>query len=256
MTYGKERTAVAEATADAGAFGDRYHFLVRRLHSLTGIIPVGVFLCVHLSVNASIMAGANAFQFAVDQIHNLNRLGILKAVEVAFIFIPNGFHALVGLLIWLTSRPNMLQYRYGGNIRYTLQRWTGVITVVFILVHLWHVHWIIPGGSEFDPHAAAESAVAALTGSWTTPIYALGVLCAVFHFANGVWTFLITWGITIGPRAQTGAGYFCGIIGIVLGLFGMGALIRLKTMDLAPQAAPPTTELHSAAFNDRADPYL
>jgi len=61
---------MADVTAETGAYGQGYHFLARRLHSLSGIIPVGVFLCVHLSVNASIVAGPKAFQFAVDQIHN------------------------------------------------------------------------------------------------------------------------------------------------------------------------------------------
>ena len=92
----KERTVVADVTADAGTISDKYHFLVRRLHSLSGIVPVGVFLCIHLSINASIIAGPRAFQYAVDQIHKLNNLGILKAVELLFIFAPIAFHAVVG----------------------------------------------------------------------------------------------------------------------------------------------------------------
>jgi len=217
--------------AMSGVSTARYHFAVRRLHSLTGIIPVGMFLCVHLFVNASIMAGAGAFQFAVDQIHNLNRLGILKAVEVVFILLPIAFHAGLGVVIWLSGRPNLSAYQYGGNIRYFLQRITGVIALVFILAHLWHVHWVIPGGAEFDAHAAAQSAVAAMDQWWTGPVYAIGVLSAVFHLANGIWTFLITWGVTISPTAQVRSGYVCAAIGIVLGLLGMGALVRLKTMD-------------------------
>ncbi|MGB2985004.1 MAG: succinate dehydrogenase [Phycisphaerae bacterium] len=241
---------MADVTADAGAFGERYHFLARRLHSLSGIIPVGVFLCVHLSVNASIMAGPGAFQYAVDQIHKLNNLGILKAVEVLFILIPIAFHAVVGVIIWLTSMPNLVQYQYAGNLRYTFQRWTGVIAFLFILVHLWHVHWIIPGGAEFDPHAVAESTIAAMNTWWTAPVYAIGVLCAVFHFANGIWSFLIVWGITIGPRSQTISACVCAIIGIVLGLFGFGALIRLKTMDASMMVPPATMESHTTSLGD------
>ena len=33
-------------------------------------------------------------------------------------------------------------------------------------------------------------------------IYVVGVLAAVFHFTNGLWTFCITWGITVGQGAQ------------------------------------------------------
>lgn len=244
---------MADATAGTYAFNDQYHFILRRLHSLSGIVPVGVFLCVHLSVNASIMAGPRAFQFAVDQLHNLDRLGILKAVEVAFIFVPIAFHAVVGVLIWLSGRSNVIAYQHVGNLRYTLQRWTGIIAILFILTHLWHVHWIIPGGSGFDPHAAAQTTAEAMRAWWTGPVYAIGVLCAVFHFANGIWTFLITWGITIGPRSQTISGVVCAIIGIVLALLGMGAVITLKTMDASTPASPAATESHTAAFDDGTD---
>jgi len=239
--------------AETESFGERYHFLIRRLHSLTGIIPVGVFLCVHLSVNASILAGASAFQFAVDQIHHMNKLGILKAVEVCFIFVPIAFHAILGVVIWLSGRSNALAYRHGDNIRYALQRWTGLVVLVFILVHLWHVHWIIPGGVEFDAHKAAESTVAAMARWWTGPVYAVGVLCAVFHLANGIWTFLITWGITIGPRSQTISKRVCTVIGVVLLVFGMGALIKLKTMDASGDVAPTGAKSHAAVSHRTTD---
>jgi len=219
--------------AMSGVSTARYHFAIRRLHSLTGIVPVGVFLCVHLFVNASILAGPAAFQFAVDQIHNLAELGILKGVEVVFILLPIAFHAVIGIVIWLQGRPNLSAYQYGGNVRYVLQRVTGIVALAFILVHLWHVHWVIPGGAEFDAHAAAESVVAAMNRWWAGPAYAIGVLCAVFHLANGIWTFLITWGVTIGPQAQVRSGYLCAAIGLVLGLMGLGALCKLKTMDAA-----------------------
>jgi succinate dehydrogenase / fumarate reductase cytochrome b subunit len=245
---------VAEVAADAGALSDRYHFLVRRLHSLSGIIPVGVFLCIHLSVNASIIAGPKAFQYAVDQIHKLDGLGILKPVELCFILIPIAFHAFVGVLIWLESRPNLASYQHVGNLRYTLQRWTGLVAIAFILIHLWHVHWAVPlpGGGLFDAHAAADSTIAALGAWWAGPVYAIGVLCAVFHFANGIWTFLIVWGITIGPRSQTMSGGVCAVIGILLGLLGFGALIKLKTMDVSTPA-PPAATTHTTAYHHGPD---
>ncbi len=38
------------------ASSDKYYFLIRRLHSLSGLIPVGVFLFVHLATNASVLS--------------------------------------------------------------------------------------------------------------------------------------------------------------------------------------------------------
>lgn len=244
---------MADVVAEAGVVGDRYHFLIRRLHSLSGIVPVGVFLCVHLTVNASIVAGQDAFQFAVDLIHKMNNLGILKPVEVLFIFIPIAFHAVFGLVIWFSGNQNMSAYRYCGNVRYTLQRWTGILAMIFILVHLWHVHWIIPGGIDFDAHAAAASAVEAMKAPWAAPVYALGLLCAVFHLANGIWTFLITWGVTLGPRSQAKSACVCGIIGVVLGLFGMAALVKLKTMDVTVPDPAARDQSHAAWIDVAGD---
>ncbi len=200
------------------------------------------------------MAGPKAFQFAVDQIHTLNKLGILKVVEVLFIFLPIAFHGIVGVVIWLTSKSNTMAYRYGGNIRYTLQRLTGLIAFAFIITHLWHLHWIIPGATEFDPHSAPASAAEALKAAWTGPVYAVGVLCAVFHLANGIWTFLIVWGITLGPKSQRMSGYACGAIGLAVGLLGIGALTTFKTIDLSASPAPVTTDSHLSGLSDAGNP--
>ena len=65
--------------------GEEYHFLVRRLHSLCGLVPVGAFLCVHLLANSTILApGAPAaeFQNAIERIHVLGPL--LVPFEIVF----------------------------------------------------------------------------------------------------------------------------------------------------------------------------
>lgn len=204
----------------------RNYFLLKRLHSLSGIIPIGAFLTIHLTINATILHGGEAYQTAVDGLHLLARIGLLTAVEVVFIFVPILFHAVLGVQIWLTGRMNVAAHPYGGNIRYTLQRIAGLIALVFIIYHLWHVHWLGGwfGGGAFDPHHAAETAAAALAPWYLRCIYGIGLLATVFHFANGIWTFLITWGITIGPRSQTWVGCVCTAFGIILALVGLAGL--------------------------------
>jgi succinate dehydrogenase / fumarate reductase cytochrome b subunit len=227
---------VADTTIEHPGFLERNDFLIRRLHSLTGIIPVGVFLCVHLTVNATVIFGGDKFQTAVDGIHLLHRIGLLYLVEIVGIFIPLAFHAILGVQIWLSGQQNMLAYRYGASIRYALQRWSGVIALVFILYHLWHMHWLGSpfGGSHFDPEDAPYTAATALqTTGWYTPAYVLGLLCSVFHFANGIWTFLITWGVTISREAQRKAGYVCLAVGLLLTAAGLASLAALKFTDPA-----------------------
>ncbi|MCP4246491.1 MAG: succinate dehydrogenase [bacterium] len=256
---------------DTGWF-QRHYFLIKRVHSLSGIVPVGVFLTVHLTINSTIVAGPDAFQTAVDGIHLLDKVGLLTAVEIVGIFLPLLFHATLGVWIWRTGRQNVATYRYGGNVRYTAQRITGIIALLFILYHLWHMHWLGKpfGGAEFDPHDAASTAAAALQPWYLRCGYAIGVLAAVFHLANGIWTSMITWGITIGPRSQRWTGWACAAFGVMLALAGLGSLRGFGTLppDTQPPHADPTTELvdqpgqprtirgpsASAGFNRAGDP--
>ena len=47
-------------------------------------------------------------------------------------------------------------------------------------------------------------------------IYLVGILCAVFHFCNGLWNLAYHWGLTVSPRSQRLWGYACGLIGVTL----------------------------------------
>ena len=68
------------------------------------------------------------------------------------------------------------------------------------------MHWLGKpfGGGDFDPHhhAASSAAEAMQSAWWHAPAYLIGITAAVFHFANGIWTFAITWGIAISREAQ------------------------------------------------------
>ncbi len=242
---------MSDVSDDPRGIGDATHFWIRRLHSLTGIIPVGVFLCFHLIINGTVVLSKSGetFQNAVIAIHALDRLGVLRIVEVLGIFIPLAFHAVIGVQIWLSGKQNVATYRYGGNIRYTLQRWTAIIVLLFILYHVWQMHWLgaVFGGGKFDPHHAPYTAAETLQAAWwIAPIYVIGILAAVFHFCNGIWTFLIVWGIAIGRNAQARLGYVCAGVGIVLTVVGLAALTVLRTCPLADYAAPPDQAEHLA----------
>jgi succinate dehydrogenase / fumarate reductase cytochrome b subunit len=245
-------TTVADHTSTPQSAKDKYYFLIRRLHSLSGIVPVGVFVVFHLTINSTILVGPEKFQFAVDQIHLLDKIGLLFPIEMATIFLPILFHAVLGVVIVLGSTPNASVYRYGGNIRYTLQRVTGVIAFIFIAVHVWQMHKLGQplGGGFFDPHDASASASGAIQTTWIwSAFYVVGVAATVFHFANGIWTALITWGITIGPRSQRIAGYFCTAFGIIVLAIGLGAAVGFSTFD--PSKAP-LNDAHTPAVVSQA----
>jgi len=211
----------------------RHEFLIRRLHSLSGLIPVGAYMCIHLLTNASVLDSSAAFQRAVYQIHSLG--GLLPLVEWVFIFIPILFHAVIGVVIIRGGLPNYASYKYTSNLHYTLQRATGMIAFVFILWHVFHMHgwfhfeaWETNvaeplGGAQFSPYNAASSLGAAMAGVVRPIIYAVGVLSCVYHLANGIWTMGITWGVWVSPAAQKRADYVCIVFGVLLALVGLSA---------------------------------
>jgi succinate dehydrogenase / fumarate reductase cytochrome b subunit len=218
--------------ADQASFLERNQFLIYRLFSLAGLVPVGAFLVVHLLTNASVLAGPDVFQSRVDMIHSLGPL--LPVVEWAFIFLPMMFHAGVGMAIIAGGLPNVGSYPYAGNIRYTLQRVTGMIAFAFILWHIWQLHAMGKplGGGAFDPHHAASTASAALRPMLVAVLYAIGVLSAVYHLANGLWSLGVTWGIWTSPAAMRRASWFSVAVGVALGAAGLGGLAGMRMVDV------------------------
>ena len=218
--------------SESPSFLERHQFLIYRLFSLAGIVPVGAFLVVHLLTNSSVLGGAESFQSRVDLIHSLGPL--LVPVEVAFIFLPILFHAVVGFLIIANGMPNVGSYPYSGNVRYTLQRVTGMIAFAFIVWHVIHLHWLGKGlgGGQFDPHYATSTAAVAIRPAWVTALYAIGMLSAVFHFANGLWSIGITWGIWTSPAAMRRANAVSVVVGLALAAAGLGSLGGLRATDV------------------------
>ena len=209
-------------------FTDRHHFLIRRLHSLTGIVPVGAFLFNHMLANATAWLGAEHFDHHIHLIHGLP---FLLAIEICFIFIPLAFHAGYGVVIALQGKSNAARYPYMDNWRYVLQRFTAWITVVFIVVHLLHYRfaWLL-GGDEygdaapyFFAHTQAGFSLGLPMWLWIV-IYTIGVLAAVFHFCNGIVTFCITWGITINDASRRKLSVGVGALGVLLAMWGLLSL--------------------------------
>ncbi len=243
------------ANAGSPSFLLRHEFLIRRLHSLSGLIPVGAYMVVHLVTNASVLESAATFQRNVYTIHSLGKL--LPFVEWTFIFIPILFHAVIGVVIIRSGLPNSQAYPYGANIRYTLQRATGMIAFVFIMWHVFHMHgwfhteaWVGLArrfmGAQFAPFNAASSAALAMQASVLIPVlYTIGVLACVFHLANGLWTMGITWGVWISPAAQRRAGYVCTLFGLLLAVVGVGAIAGFRRVDV-PQAELVENKMYEA----------
>lgn len=231
-------TAVA-SDHTAPLLGGHHHFLLRRLHSLTGII-FGGYLVVHLIVNATIAQLGTHYQVQVNKIHDLP---FLWAFEWGLIYLPILYHTVYGIWITLTGQPNIDRYPYAKNWFYLLQRISAIIIVLFMIFHLLTLKVGVWQSLAFDAHAASQSVHRHMTSSWIIPwfIYPLGVLASCYHLANGFWTAAITWGLTISAAAQRRWGYACAGLFALTFICGMTAVIASTNPQLANPSNPETT---------------
>ncbi|WP_088226678.1 succinate dehydrogenase cytochrome b558 subunit [Desulfosporosinus sp. FKB] len=186
-----------------------YHFLIRRVHSLLGLVPIGLFLTFHMILNLSARGGPEMYDKVIGTMRNFP--GII-VVELIVIFIPILVHAIYGAWVVYTSQSNVLDYKYARNWFYIIQRISGIYTIIFIITHVYLLRF-------------GEASFAALQHFVSNPygliFYALGVLLAIFHFVNGLWAFAITWGIAIGPHSQKVLSYALGIVFVLLSAVGL-----------------------------------
>jgi succinate dehydrogenase / fumarate reductase, cytochrome b subunit len=202
-------------------------FILRKLHQLSGIVPLGIFLLEHFYTNSKALSGAADFNNAVK---DLQSIPYILFVEIGGIFIPLIYHAVYGLVITMEARPNNLAYPYPRNWFYTIQRITGVILFFFITFHVLNFRFgLIPGLNSISVAHEPGKAFDIVAGEFRmVPIflvYMVGITATVWHFANGIWLFLVDWGIAIGERAQKITGYACIAFGVFLLLVGINAAI-------------------------------
>ncbi len=199
------------------------HFWLRRLHSLSGIVPIGGFLAFHLYENFQATRGADAYNAMT---RHLQEMPLAVAAEIVLIAIPLLFHGIYGLFITSTAKPNVIRNPYFRNLMYFLQRATGVIVFAFILFHYWTTRLVqLHDHESLDLFRQVQAAVA---NPWIYAFYIAGILSATFHLANGIWSFSIVWGLTIGPRAQRRMMYVSAIVFVILSFIGVRSISAFR----------------------------
>ncbi len=179
--------------------GQGYSFWLRRLHSLSGIIPVGAFLFEHILIsNASAIGGPLAY---ARQVRFLASLPLVPMLELFGIWLPLLFHALYGFYIWYRGEVNVGEYPWSGNWMYTAQRWTGAVAFAYILWHTWTMRF-----TGVDLHQYPGASFGKVQLEVFQPLlfafYVVGLVCASWHFAYGIWLFCAKWGLITGERAR------------------------------------------------------
>jgi succinate dehydrogenase / fumarate reductase cytochrome b subunit len=184
-------------------FFRRNHFLLRRLHSLSGIVPVGGFLLFHLYENSHALRGVEAYN---EVVRSIDAMPLLWAMEIFVIFLPLYFHSLYGIYIATDAKHNVTNYGYGRNWAFFFQRLSGIITLFFVTWHIWEFRIQKSlgafAGNDLGGLPSFSVLQAAFRNNLIATLYIIGITAAAYHLCNGIYTFLITWGITIGPKSQ------------------------------------------------------
>jgi succinate dehydrogenase / fumarate reductase, cytochrome b subunit len=231
----KERSVAASANSAAPKTiaggvaplraGQGTSFLLRRLHSLSGIVPVGAFLFEHILIsNSTAITGPAAY---AKQVQFLAGLPLVFFLELFGVWLPILFHALYGFYICYRGETNIGEYPWTGNWMYTVQRWTGAIAFAYIL---WHTYTMRFTGIDLHEHPAASFAKvqAEVMSPGLLVFYVVGLLAASWHFAYGIWLFAAKWGITSGEKARQRFLKVCLAFFVLLSVVGLTSLYTFR----------------------------
>ena len=219
--------------------GKGYSFLLRKLHSLSGIVPIGAFLIEHILSNFEALNGPAAY---AAQVKFLNSLPLVRVLEWGFIFLPLAFHALYGVYIALRGKSNVVYYPWAGNWMYMTQRWTGYIAFIYIIQHVIRQRFT---GADLPNHPGMAFAKVQheLANPLMLAVYIIAMIAVCWHFSYGIWLFAAKWGITPGNTARKRFAYICAAGGIILCGLGLASIYAFVGPDYknAPEDVTPAT---------------
>jgi succinate dehydrogenase / fumarate reductase cytochrome b subunit len=188
--------------------------------SITGLLPVGGFLLQHFFGNSYIFVSDEAFN---EHSHFLTHLPMVYLIEVGMIYFPIFLHAFLGIGIIYKGENNFAHYGLFRNWMYFFQRVSGFFALAFIVTHSYttRISSVI-GGYDYT----ADSMRATLSDPFWFWFYVVGVVMVTFHFGNGLWSFLITWGITVGKKAQKVSAAISMGLFVAMALWGVSILLK------------------------------
>jgi succinate dehydrogenase / fumarate reductase, cytochrome b subunit len=205
-------------------------FFLRRLHSISGVLPIGMFVVLHLGTQSRALNSQAAFE---EGVKSRAAMPYVLIFEIAFVLLPLLFHALYGVKLSIESKPSVGRYPAQRNWMHLAQRITGMLAFAFII---WHMseYWLPRVRGQIDAAAFYPLLVKNLSATrFGLPLaalgYVFGIAACVFHLANGLWGFCLTWGLTVTARAQRIAATVFGVLGLLLFVVGANTAIYFAT---------------------------
>ena len=204
--------------ASTGAPTD-HSFYWRKLHSLTGILPIGVYLIVHFWENSYALVSPEKYN-EISQ--GMQIIPWRVPVEIAVLGLPILYHSLYGLYVWWSGKSNVVRYPWVGNWMFTVQRWTGLLALLFIGFHVWTTRILEHGKTTFaSMNHQFESTLYVV-------FYLIGVTACAVHLGVGIWNFMCKWGLAATVRSQRAAGYLGVLVAVMLTVMGFAVVAGLR----------------------------
>lgn len=165
---------------------------LRKLHSFTGLFPLGAYLLFHAYEHLAVRVGRDA---VLARLLNTTSWPL----EVAGILLPMLVHAALGL--YLARSPDAAPSYASAPFR-SLQRVSGLVVVGFLGLHLVGV-WA-PRVAADDRPGAAYAAMLDQVGTLPmASLYVLGVTAVCVHFGQGMAAIFSRYGVLrLTPRGS------------------------------------------------------
>lgn len=200
------------------------NYVLHRIHSLTGVVPVGYYMAQHLALNSFSIGGEAKFNGVIEFFEGIPK-HVLLAMEIGAIWLPMIFHAIYGIFIVARAENNFFttKYKWSHNRMFLLQRVSGIVIFAFLIYHS-----LSTTGYKYATGDVSRLKYAAWHDFFQNPfwvlVYATGILASSYHLGYGLWNFCIRWGITVSEEAQTRIQKFSAVAFVALTLLGWGAI--------------------------------
>jgi succinate dehydrogenase / fumarate reductase cytochrome b subunit len=173
--------------------------------AVTGLIYVG-YVIVHMYGNLKAFLGPVYFNEYAEGLRELGApvFGHLHLLTVARLVLAVALVLHVWAAWSLTqqawrARPNRYRVRKSvqANAASLSMRWGGVALLLFIIYHLAHLTWGVPGvHSDFVRGDAYRNLVVGMRNPVTAVVYMAGLVALGLHLYHGVWSMFQTLGMS------------------------------------------------------------
>jgi succinate dehydrogenase / fumarate reductase cytochrome b subunit len=219
----------------------RNEYVLHKIHSLTGIFPVGFYLAQHMALNSFTLAGPEAYNGVIGFFEGLPP-HLLAALKYGVVWIPLIFHTIYGFVIAFRQDAKTTQsasyQKYREHRYFFMQRISGIALALFLAIHMatTSVAGAIYGQESVNYY---ENWAALLSSPMIGGTPTFGVLLfyialvglSAYHFGYGLWHFTIRWGIAVSEKSQNAmvkVGQFVAIGIFVLGLAALAGFFGLR----------------------------